>query len=426
MKVAIVGLGKYVEEITEVVTQFAEVVLVEKDTDKLKDFLEEERDLSNLSVLPGSASDMEFWQEKLPPEELDAVISFLSEETSLLVFRGLRRVFRYKGILVQVGSGQAIPGEFGELSVKVVSIPDMIGAVIRNMVKGKGVVNYPVGIGLRRGEIVEVEIEESSPAVYMRISDIVRRKARIPIIYREGDIVLPHTDMEIRPGDRLLLVGEPSRVNAVVGMITGGMPNFPARWGSVGFVCAENKTEELHLLKEKLKVSRWEEGCSEPWNTEDCGVFLFSDASLLKEVFLKCPVPSVVMRGSLTGSKVLVSANTDSVGFLLSNALDLVKTLSAEMFIIYVYPPRKMQSKEEKERIGFLKEFADRTNSKLILREGNPVRETLKTLEGDFRALVVGYRRGKKGSCINPYSPYLIAKDSPVTTFLIPEVSLER
>ena len=426
MKVALLGLGKYVEEITEIVSQFAEVLLVEKETEKLKEFLDKERDLSNLSVLPGNATDMEFWREKLPPKELDAVISFLDEETSLLVFKSLRRVFNYRGTLIQVGSGQSIPGEFGDLSVKVISIPDILGAVIRNMVKGKGVVNYPVGIGLKKGEIVEVEIEESSPAAHMKISDLIRRKTRIPIIYRGGEIIVPHTDMKVLPGDRLLLVGEPSRVEAIVGMITGGMPNFPARWGNTGFVCAEETNQEIDWLKERLKITKWEESCSDPWTTEECGIFLFSDRALIKRIFLRCPVPSVLTRGTFPYRKVLVSANTDSVGFLLSNSLDLVRTLSAEMFIIYAYPPRKMQSKEEKDRINFLKEFSERTGAKLILREGNPVRETLSTLQGDFQALVIGYRKGKKGSCLNPYAPFLIAKSSPITTFLIPEGDFER
>ena len=428
----LLGLGRYVEEITEIVSKFSDVIVVEKEGEKLKSFLSKEKDIENLRVVPGSATDIDLWKEKIKLEEVEAVISFLDEERTLGIARVLRKAFGFDGIFVFVAKERPQVKEFRELKIEVISVPDVLGAILRNLLKGRGVVNYPVGIGLRKGEIVEVLITEGSPAAYLRLRDLRQRNVRIAMIYREGKIILPMTDIRVQPGDRLLVVGEPSQVELFVGSVTQGEPNFPLRWGTKGIVCGAQDLEEFRYVKEKVRAREWEENCEIPWKVEDAGLLVFGSGGYVDDVFEHSTVPSLFLRGSFPYDNVLISANTEALGFLLPSAIDFGRLFGSRIFILLVTSIEKMMTREEKELLENLKGFMDRIQRstsvevKLIRKEGNPVRETLKLLKGNFNLLALGYTPGKRSRFWRPYAPHILAKKSPITTLLIPEVSFER
>lgn len=149
MSVILLGLGRYVEEIVEVVSAISDVVLVERDEARLRAFLEK-APVANLRALPGSATDVGLWKE-VDPEAAEAVISFLSVEATLDVARLLRKALGYRSKIVHVSKARPDPQAVRELDLEVVSIPEVLGAILRNLLQGQGIVRYPVGIGLRKG-----------------------------------------------------------------------------------------------------------------------------------------------------------------------------------------------------------------------------------------------------------------------------------
>ncbi len=441
MSVVLLGLGRYVEEITEIVSKFSDVIVVEKEGEKLRAFLDKERNIENLSVVPGSATDVELWREKIDINSVEAVISFLEETATLDVANVLRKVYRFEGTIVFVAKERPESEEFRKLKVEIVSVPDVLGAILKNLLKGQGIVRYPVGIGFRKGEVVEVLITESSPAVYMRLSELRQRNVRIALIYREGNVILPRTDIRVQPGDRLLVVGEPAQIELFINMVTKGLPNFPLKWGTKALICrVDPENKELLYLKDLLKVREWAEtDCEKLYETEDSCLLVFGrksegifSRSYIDEVFLYSRIPSIFLMGTAPYENILVSANTEALGFLLPNAIDFARLVGSRVFILYVTSIEKMMSKEEKEFFDNLKNFVERIKKvssldiKLIRKEGNPVRETLKLMKGNFDLLILGYTPGQKSTFLKPYTPHLIAKKSPISTLLIPEVSLER
>ncbi len=438
MSTVILGLGRYVEEITEIVSQFSEVVVVEREEEKLRSFLEKEKSIENLSVVPGNATDIELWKEKVGLDRVESVISFLNEDSTLDIARVLRKAFGFKGSFIYVAKERPESGEFRELGIELISVPDVLGAILKNLLKGQGVVKYPVGIGLRKGEVAEVLITKSSPAVFMRLSELRLRNVRIALIYREGSLILPRTDLRVQPGDRLLVVGEPSQIELFLNMVTKGESNFPLKWGPKGVVCGVSG-EEFEYVRGKVKVREWlEEECEPLKSIEEVGLYVLRDRggflsrSMVDSVFTELRVPSLLLRGSHPYENILVSANTDALGFLLPNAVDFARLFGSKVFILMVTSIEKMLTKEEKELLESLKDFVERTQTvskievKLIRKEGNPVRETLKLLKGNFNLLAVGYTPGRKSSFFSPYTPHLLAKKARVSTLMIPEVSLER
>ncbi len=111
--------------------------------------------------------------------------------------------------------------EFRELKIELISLPNVFGTLLKNLLRGGG-------------EVAEVLITESSPASYLRLSELRQRNVRVALIYREGKIILPRTDLRVQPGDRLLVVGEPSRIELFVSMVTKGTPQLSPQVGNQG------------------------------------------------------------------------------------------------------------------------------------------------------------------------------------------------
>jgi len=277
-----------------------------------------------------------------------------------------------------------------------------------------------------------VLITESSPAVGLRIKDLRQRGARICLLYRGEEVILPKPNTRIEVSDRLLLTGYPRAVELLVRTLTEGSPNFPLEWGSVGTYCrVEGKEKELAYLKKVLKVKEWEESCRP--EGEELGIAVFGLKSegflgndYLKSAFRELTVPSLFLEGTHPYQNVLLSANTDVLFSVLPDAIDFTRTVGGKLYVLFVSKPKPMEDEEERKLKEELKNFVKRAKKigspevNLIFREGNPVRETVKVAGEGFNALVVGYSVGKTGSLFFPYAPYLIAKASPVSLLLIP------
>ncbi|MDR0664534.1 MAG: hypothetical protein LBF86_03330 [Helicobacteraceae bacterium] len=94
--------------------------------------------------------------------------------------------------------------------------------------------NIPVSaqyVGLGIGEITEVKVPFGSAYAYRHISHVTQNKWRIAAIYRSGELLLPFPTLMIRPGDNLLLVGQPNILKTVYRAIKIESGQFPAPYG---------------------------------------------------------------------------------------------------------------------------------------------------------------------------------------------------
>lgn len=439
MSVVIIGVGRYAREVLEIVTAITEVYVIEKPGEHIQKFVEEAKGLEKVKFVFESATDVETWREKVNLSEVEAVISFLKLESTLEVAKLLREFFNYEGEIIYVAKERPENEELQKLKVDTVSIPNVLRVIFKNLLIGKGIIRYPVGIGLEKGEIVEITLTEYSPLVYKRLRDIKIRKARVALVYRNGKLLLPRSNLRLQSGDRLLVVGEPSSVNVFIHTATEGISDFPLNWGSAGVYCSGNE-KEFNYLKEKVKVREWLEDCEKIQEIENLGLIVLEkkESGFLKKgsvdrAFEEFSVPSFHLKGTYPYEKVLASANTDAREVLLSTAVDIAVQFGSKLFILYVKPFEKMISEKEKEVIEGLKSFAERVrkitkiNLELVIREGNPVRETLKFMdEESFNLLLIGYKVGRTTKLFSPYSPHLIARKSKLSTLLVPEVVLEQ
>ncbi|MDR2905525.1 MAG: hypothetical protein LBU73_06200 [Helicobacteraceae bacterium] len=94
--------------------------------------------------------------------------------------------------------------------------------------------NIPVSVqyvGLGIGEIIEAQVPFGSSYAYRHIRHIEQKKWRVAAIYRNNELILPMPNIMIRPGDNLLLIGEPKILKSVYRAIKIDSGQFPAPYG---------------------------------------------------------------------------------------------------------------------------------------------------------------------------------------------------
>ena len=121
--------------------------------------------------------------------------------------------------------------------------PVVIANQIRNRIERSHQVATSLGLG--RGEIREIQVLPTSPAVNVRLRDLGARKWLVAGIYRADRFVVPHGDAVIEAGDRLLITGEPEVAPGAAEFLREGKSLFPLQFGSHLVVLAETAFPEL-------------------------------------------------------------------------------------------------------------------------------------------------------------------------------------
>ncbi|HEY7816915.1 MAG TPA: NAD-binding protein, partial [Vicinamibacteria bacterium] len=117
-----------------------------------------------------------------------------------------------------------------ETGAEAVVRPEAVAVLIRNRIERAQKVASGVGLGL--GEILEIPVLRSSPAVDVPVKDLKAHRWVVAAIYRQDRYVVPHGHVEIREGDRLLLTGEPEILPAIADYLRAGVARFPLQYGA--------------------------------------------------------------------------------------------------------------------------------------------------------------------------------------------------
>lgn len=106
----------------------------------------------------------------------------------------------------------------------------------------------PCGIGLGRGEIVEIRLTATSPMLNRPLKDLAPDRWRIAAVFRADDLLVPTGDTVLEERDRVLLVGQPEALASVAQYLRVGVAQFPRQYG--------NNLTTLELGRDDGKVLR--------------------------------------------------------------------------------------------------------------------------------------------------------------------------
>jgi hypothetical protein len=343
-------------------------------------------------------------------------------------------------------------------------------AVESRLVSGKRTAS-DVGIG--RGEIYDVTVLATSPAVGRSLSSLRPVSWLVAAIYRKEQLVVPHGKTLIEQGDRVLLVGDPAILPSIADYMHSGTSRFPLQFGSrVVFLQpgpgdpGSAWAECLYLLEQGgalgLRVllapeadwrpnlsgledagavtleGDWEANLTEILDQQDSGVLVmappvvswkdqvgFGNRRFLQ--FLdRTREPVLIARGSFPYSHILLGVSDAGPSQRAAElALDLSRSLGARLKAVVSVPPAIVAGEEGNRRLrealsmiasmgpiyGLAVETAELT--------GNPVHSLLEeSLQHNL--LVLSHRVRQRFSFTQPdVSRHLLLR-SPVSVMVLP------
>ena len=343
---------------------------------------------------------------------------------------------------------------FKSSGAEMVSRPQAVAGLIKNRIERAHQVAS--GVGLGEGEILEIPVLRSSPAVDTRVRDLRARRWLVGAIYREDRYVVPHGHVVIREGDRLLLTGEPEILPYIADYLREGVARFPlqygirtvayapteessAYWDEVVYVVDSTRTRTARVLTPKhapapaLELSRGRIETQTVNTTDslltivrrdlpglDCGLFVIPkpDVGFWSRIGLSRPpfadvldalaCPMLLAAGSEPYRRILLPVlDPDATVLAAELAIDLSRQLSLEITAVVVTPPAFIVGQEaiddQKEALKTVMEFGSLYHMKIdqMVKEGNPAKE-IEKIAGDGDLLVISHRGGQKSSFFNP------------------------
>lgn len=310
-----------------------------------------------------------------------------------------------------------------------------------------------VALGLGQGELRQVAVMEGSAAAGRSLSEIHPHRWLVAAVYREDRLIVPHGQTILRPGDRVLLVGQPAVLGSVAAFIRGGRPTFPTQYGErIGMLGGETVQEEARFLHEQTlgqdaialvpselhpgKVS--EEAIAERLDELNVGCVVCDPVriswaarvgfirSTRKRFVLAAHVPVLVARGTAPYRRVLLAVGPDQDADLIAQvSIDLARQCKSTLTILTVLPPSFAEGEDEVEplkqlpgRIAHLARLHGVEVDKR-LDHGNPI-ERIRHHARDFDLLVIGHSRQRRNTLFTPDVSLFLLHDAPCSVMFVP------
>jgi nucleotide-binding universal stress UspA family protein len=307
-----------------------------------------------------------------------------------------------------------------------------------------------------------------------RVQDLRARRWLVGAIYRGERYVVPHGDVVIREGDRLLLTGEPEILPYIADYLRAGVARFPLQygaravvlapgqqpetfWSEVGYLAERTRARSVRALT--VKSSPPPEtvlGCgvleSQLVNATDdlltvvrrdlpgldCGCLVLpkEDVGFWTRIglgrgayadaldVLSCPL--LLAAGSHPYRRILLPVHGLDASVLAAElAIDLSRQIDVGVTALMVTPPPFIVGQEavaaQKETLGAIMEVGALYHIKLdsLSLEGNPAKEIAR-LSGPGDLLVVGIEAGRRASFFRPDSALQIVYRASSSVLAIP------
>lgn len=310
-----------------------------------------------------------------------------------------------------------------------------------------------VALGLGQGELRQVTVMEGSAAAGRPLSEIHPHRWLVAAVYRQETLLVPHGQTVLKPGDRVLLVGQPDVLGSVAAFIRGGRPIFPTQYGHrIGVLGDETPRREAgwlldHTLADELvglqaddlhPDKRTDDEIAEHLLDHSVGLVVLEPTRIAwtarvgltrssrKRFVLAARVPVLVARGSLPYKKILLAVGNDQDPDRIAQAsIDLARQCDATITVLTVLPPSFAEGEAE---VAHYKELPDRVAHTARLHglevekrldHGNPI-ERIRHHAKDFDLLVVGHSHRARNTVFTPDVSLFLLHDAPCSVLFVP------
>lgn len=255
-RVVIVGAGETGQELARRLSQRHEVLLVDRDANKLVHIHSlfdstsktiEPSQEPNLKALSGDATSR-LVLETLYLESVKCALLAIAgdDETNLEVGR-LGRAIGFDPVIAVQCSRQFTERYRGE-NITTLDRTQLLADEVERSLRHRGAV-VPRGVGLGRGELLEIRLQRTSPILDRPLKELAPHRWRIAAVFRGDELIVPMGDTTLIEDDRVLLVGDPDILPTVMEYLRLGTPQFPQPFGP-HFVTLELEGPDEAMLKE--------------------------------------------------------------------------------------------------------------------------------------------------------------------------------
>lgn len=462
-KILVFGLGCLGRELLKAISSEWYVIAVDMDEKRTDRFREE---FPNEEFHNGAADSMVTWK-KLDLENLRYIVSTIKDTAvNIEACRIARKEFGLKIpviILHYVEEDEKLYEPFGVTLMN--SLEPGIRIILKTLEKS---VVKSANVGLGKGELIEVEIKARSHLVGRKLKHLRPSQWHISAIYRSNKLIMPDGHSSLKIGDRVVLVGNPGVLENVTATLLKGIPQFPLQYGSdIVFPLHEDfnrSMDEAIYWLDKFKAQRIQfipfikklsHTISQRVKTDVERFSTGKPIELFKEIFLQklntgvliVPVdkgwlrnyrlrhtfirsrkPFLLSRLTFPYNGIVIALNGPAPVRSLETGIEISAMLGVPFRVIYVTLPKEMRGREEDEELKMCGEIVsdfEGIHKKSIAYEvltGNPVREILSYLQSlDNHLLVVVNDPGASISFFKSNVPYLVAKNTRLSTLVLPE-----
>ena len=464
MKLIIVGAGEVGRELIKRLQKEWQLIVIDLDEEKLRKIVEllNSESFNRVKLIQGDGTSR-LLLKKLKVDEATAFVACTGDDEVNLEACKIAKEFNVPTIYA-VSNSTEHDELYEREGINYVNKAVATASLLERQIE-LGVIS-PTNIGLGQGEIIEVSVTPTSIIAGYPVGKFSSRRWRIVAIFRGDKLILPKAKTVIKPGDRVLIVGDPRILKYIAGLIKSGEPQFPLQFGTEEVVFLSKKSEELlkdaKFFLEKTKVSKLTiQSCVEVESSilerfketgkgevrfkklkecekefyenikgENFGIILmppkYGEFPLLLGI-KTFPVlvaeetlsPVVLSRGTTPAERILVPV---SGSFSSLRALEIGIELSlmtgAKLTALYISPSQENGKTEKlRERIVKISSMY-KIPIEFKVRYGNPINEFSKESE-HYNLSVIGSRKGRRTNWFNPYPPYHMLHRSKCTSMLI-------
>lgn len=436
MNIIIAGDGEVGFYLAKSLTELNHNITVVDPNSELLKRLEKENDL--MTIIGSSTSPQVL--EEANVADCDLFLAVLHDESINLMSCVLAKKLKAKKTVARISNAELLAPKhrdmFRDLGVDELICPERIAVkeitnLINNPVAGEF---FDFSSGLLTMYLIRMDNE--SPVVGKTVRELIQNyntvEVRIVAIVRDGDIIIPHTDTVINPGDNVYVISRPNQMEAI--MQVSGKRQVPIRkalivgGGRIGRLAAQ-------ALENKINVTLFDESrqkCDEAVNLLDNTIVINGDATdieLLKEEGIQNADAFIAVTDSsetnvltcLHAKKLGVKrtiALVENTGFI-SLSQDIgIDTIINKKLITASYISRFIVKAE-----AVRGKWLSGTNAELIefnVRKGAPATKcTLRELRLPAGAAIGGVIRGSKS--ILPTREMQLLPNDKVIVFTLPK-----
>ena len=261
--VAIIGCGQTGKLLIETLIGRWYLLVIEKDPNSISDFVQQYiYKEEHISFLYGDATSYYFLNQIDIAHAYEVLVCVGDDNLALEIISLLKDRFQMTSIIAKINN-PSIGSSLQNQGITVV-YPSIIACnyIVNSMKTGE---NIAAHVGIGEGEILQIQLTSSSPLIYKPLRTLPRQDWIIGAVYRPHNrdsylnkltisksdtFIIPHGDTSLEPGDKILLIGDPTVLKNSAQYLKSGFPIFPNRYGSVTVFSSIESSSALSVIKE--------------------------------------------------------------------------------------------------------------------------------------------------------------------------------